>query len=672
MIAPPRKPRLRYDLLLALLVGAGAGVVAYLGSAPGVLFGDGGELQFAAWTAGLPHPTGYPLYMIAGWAWSHLLDAAGLAPPARAMTLLSVLYGALAVGLTFLLARTLIDLALPRLAVALQRLAAMLAAVTFAFTPTFWSQAVVTEVYTLNALFVALVLWLAMLWQRRVGSEERMDPVMAGLALAFGLSLAHHRTTLLLAPVVLVFLAWQAPAGYWRRNRRAIPWLAVLVLAPLLLYLYVPLRANATPYLTMELQPGHFVSLLDRSPAGLASYLLGSGFSGELVSFGTALAQAPALLKRFTAELTWPGVVLAGAGIAVLAVRRHWGLLWLTGGSFLALTAFNLFYTIGDIAVFYIPSHLIACTWIGVAAAWLASLPWRRPSASSPQGEASPLGQPGRQRKSRGRLSPSFVVPFAVISVLFALSIHLFTTHVAGMNRSQDTRAQDWWDSLLAANPPQGAVLVTNDRDEMMPLWYLQLVEGRRRDLAGVFPLLMPGEHWADIGRVVDSAQATGRPVSLIKPMPGLEVKAQLGQPNAAGLTPVLGPAANVPPGVELDVRIGDTIRLAGVTVEPATVQPGQVTSIDLYWQPIAATAADYTSFVQLLLPDGTKVAQSDKPAGGVFYPTSLWQPGETLLDRHALALPADAPPGPYRLLVGMYELVDGSARPIGSTMIAN
>ena len=66
MIPSTQNPRLRLDLLLALLAGSIAAVVYYLGSAPGVLFGDGGELQFAAWTAGLPHPTGYPLYMALG------------------------------------------------------------------------------------------------------------------------------------------------------------------------------------------------------------------------------------------------------------------------------------------------------------------------------------------------------------------------------------------------------------------------------------------------------------------------------------------------------------------------------------------------------------------------------------------------------------------------------
>ena len=96
-------------------------------------------------------------------------------------------------------------------------------------------------------------------------------------------------------------------------------------------------------------------------------------------------------------------------------------------------------------------------------------------------------------------------------------------------------------------------MLISNDRDEMMPLWYMQQVEGRRPDLAGVFPLLLTGDGWATIGQVVDRALATGRPVSLIKPMPGLEIKAQLGPSDAAGLTPVLGPAvtgtARSPPG---------------------------------------------------------------------------------------------------------------------------
>ena len=297
----------------------------------------------------------------------------------------------------------------------------------------------------------------------------------------------------------------------------------------------------------MEIQPGQPVSLLDRSPAGLISYVLGRGFAGELQSLPAALAIAPSLLGRFAAELTPLGAGLAILGIIVLIARRRWGLLWLTGGSFAALTAFNLFYTIGDIAVFYIPSYLIACTWIGVATAWLASLirkaipAPRRPSGVS---DKQPIPQQTAPESSE---KPSGPFPFAVLSfvvIFLLLPAYLFINHAASLDRSQDTRAQDWWNALLAANPPQGAMLISNDRDEMMPLWYMQQVEGRRTDLAGVFPLLLAGDgssllrsgtSWATIGQVVDSALATGRPVALIKPMPGLEIKAQLGPPDAPG-----------------------------------------------------------------------------------------------------------------------------------------
>ncbi|MFZ2359812.1 MAG: hypothetical protein WA040_10765, partial [Anaerolineae bacterium] len=140
-----------------------------------------------------------------------------------------------------------------------------------------------------------------------------------------------------------------------------------------------------------------------------------------------------------------------------------------------------------------------------------------------------------------------------------------------------------------------------------------------------------------------------------------------LGQPAPSGLTPVLGPAVAAPPAFAENAVIGDALRLLGFDVQRA----GEAVQIDLHWQPLRPLDADYTSFVQLLAPNGDKIVQSDHQAGGVYYPTSLWKSGETLLDRHTLALPASAPPGPYRLLVGMYRIVDGEIVPLGSAVLA-
>lgn len=639
-----------WDIATALTAGLLAGIVYWQGAAPGVLPGDSGELQFAAWLAGLPHPTGYPLYMLLGWAWSHGLGVLGLASPAAAMNLLSAALGGLAVALATLFFLALTETLTETGATAsrwLLRGAAFAATLLFAFTPTFWSQALIAEVYTLHAALTAAILWLALLWRKDQQARAGVSPLLWALALVVGLGLAHHRTTVLLLPVLVVFLWAVAGGRYWRNHWGAALAAAGLLLLPLLLYLYVPLRAGHSPWLTLAWQAGQRLDLLDRSPAGLVSFVLGRGFAGELHGLQHALAQVAGLPGRLGGELTWIGVALAVAGALILAARRRWSVLWLTGASFIAFTTFNLFYAIGDIAVFYIPAYLLACGWVAVTIAWLVETVERALSGR---------GQLGRW------------LPAAIVLAFIALPLLLFTSQAAAQNRSHDTAAADWWTALLAANPPADAILLSNDRDELMPLWYLQQVDGTRPDLAGVFPLLLPNAGWSTIGRALDSALTIGRPVYLIKPMPGLEIKARLGETDASGLTPVFDPAVSREPMVTTDATVGDSVHLLGYDIQPAEPQPGDSLHVDLYWQAGQPLDADVTSFVQLLASNDEKIAQSDHQPGGVYYPSSLWQPGETLLDRHELTIPADAAPGPYRLLVGLYRLTEAGVEPIGQT----
>ncbi|MEO6908599.1 MAG: DUF2723 domain-containing protein, partial [Abditibacteriaceae bacterium] len=57
--------------------------------------GDGGELIAASWTGGIPHPTGYPLYAMLGWGFSHLLV---IGEVAWRYNLFSALMGSIAVA----------------------------------------------------------------------------------------------------------------------------------------------------------------------------------------------------------------------------------------------------------------------------------------------------------------------------------------------------------------------------------------------------------------------------------------------------------------------------------------------------------------------------------------------------------------------------------------------
>jgi hypothetical protein len=147
------------------------------------------------------------------------------------------------------------------------------------------------------------------------------------------------------------------------------------------------------------------------------------------------------------------------------------------------------------------------------------------------------------------------------------------------------------------------------------------------------------------------------QPVYLIKPMPELEVAYSL-KPTGP-LVRVLGRAVTsvpaAPPGFT-PADAGSQLRLLSATVSPMTLPPGQSLTVTLYWQVLAAPAADYDAFVHLLDANGQRVAQSDHRPGGVYYPSSLWQPGELLADAHTIALPANLPPGTYSLHTGLYD----------------
>jgi hypothetical protein len=197
-----------------------------------------------------------------------------------------------------------------------------------------------------------------------------------------------------------------------------------------------------------------------------------------------------------------------------------------------------------------------------------------------------------------------------------------------------------------------------------MPLWYYQYVEGRRPDLMGLFPLIVAEPEYANVGRVLDQALASGRPVYLIKSMAGLEVKANLTpegtlfQATAIDHSPEYLHNA-VLPEVTVQLSSGksltETIKLLGYDIAPSPLVPGDDVTVTLYWQTIRELSTDYTSYVHLINSDGQGVAQSDHLPGGDFYPSRYWQAGETLRDRHTLTLPVDARPGLYRLRVGMY-----------------
>jgi hypothetical protein len=122
----------------------------------------------------------------------------------------------------------------------------------------------------------------------------------------------------------------------------------------------------------------------------------------------------------------------------------------------------------------------------------------------------------------------------------------------------------------------------------------------------------------------------------------------------------VMDPARNNPPAHPLTVRLGGQIDLLGYDLSSAELRTGQALHLALHWEAISRPAADYTVFTQLIGPDGLVWGQQDNQPQGGRYPTSAWAVQDRVVDRYELRLREGAPPGEYRLLVGMYDLATG------------
>lgn len=86
---------------------------------------------------------------------------------------------------------------------------------------------------------------------------------------------------------------------------------------------------------------------------------------------------------------------------------------------------------------------------------------------------------------------------------------------------------------------------------------------------------------------------------------------------------------------------------------------------VKLFWHVLETPPADYTVFVHVINDQGQLVTQFDRPPGGGTSPTTLWQPGQTLLDTYPVPIPADLPSREYAVQVGMYTWPSLERQPV-------
>jgi hypothetical protein len=230
--------RTRFAAPAAALV---AFVVYLLTLAPSVLFIDSGELATVATTLGIAHPTGYPLFTIIGYLFAHL-PIGGSA--VWRLNVMAAVFCAAGVWVTALLARDLLRRAGAK-DEATVRVASALAALTLAFSQTYWSQATAIEVYSIHTFLVPLAI---LFFLRYVDAKPAETYTRWGIAWAivWGLAFANHMTTILLIPA-FVWMFFHTFGWNAKSVKRGVALLAPFALG-LSVYLYLPIRAAQHPW----------------------------------------------------------------------------------------------------------------------------------------------------------------------------------------------------------------------------------------------------------------------------------------------------------------------------------------------------------------------------------------------------------------------------------------
>ncbi|MBP6715509.1 MAG: DUF2723 domain-containing protein [Acidobacteria bacterium] len=410
---------------------------------PSVPGGDAGELIAAVATTGIPHPSGYPLYVLVTklFTWLPVLSVAGRANLASAA--LASLCAAL---IAWVAAR-----------VTGRAWAGLAAGAAFAFSPTAWLYAISAEVFSLNNVLIAAELCVLIAIDRTSSAtpvdRRRIDRLLVAGAFIFGLGLSNHATSLFFNGLFVAAMYWRTRTdAEWRAPRR---WLVLVGCAALglLPYAYLPIAAAQHPLIAWgdpSTLNGFLTHILRRE---YGTFQLNQNLAVAPLSL---VEQLGYYVRDLAAQITWMGVALALWGlfratrdtstrfIAVVTVTT-WAVYL---GVLHSLATFPLDQPLfhGVVARFWQAPNLLVCVWIG----WgVASL----------------------------RLPPRALAAIAIVIAAGQIALH-----GRAANHRHDTIVRDYGAAILQSLPPRALVLLRGDLITNTTR-YLHTVESMRPDV---------------------------------------------------------------------------------------------------------------------------------------------------------------------------------------------
>jgi len=434
-------PGWRREWLHWLIVFAAA-FALYCWSTPRtVVFEDDGLFIMASWFNGIAHPPGYPLFTFI----AHLATLIPVGSVAFRVHLTSGLFGALSAVVMYQVALTIFR----------HRVYAYTAALCLAVSREFWSQAVISEVYTLN-VFILLLLVLFSLYQ---ADAERpfSKRLFYGMALLYGLGLSNHWPLLILTSPAILLILWPV----WRDVVKALPRAIPFLLLGLTPYLWLVIHSNMHPVISFygSIKNWHqFWYMVSRQGYARTDVDVGANLQDKLYFAGFVLRQTAVQLGPF-------GVLFALAGFfrqwrvwkPSLCLALLFGFL---GSTFILIGLLGFNYDIlhqNVFRVYPVNAYAIMVLWVCLGIGYASGL---------------------IERAAGGRLAAANVNLFlAVLVIGTALLINIPYNY-----RAKDDLAGEYG-HLILKSLKHNAVFFTSGDVDTFPLGYLHLVEGVRPDV---------------------------------------------------------------------------------------------------------------------------------------------------------------------------------------------
>lgn len=467
-------------VVVGLVVWA-ASLVLYVSTlAPTLTWGvgnigvDGGELLAAAETLGIAHPPGYPTYTLLLKTFATLVPIGDFAYRGN---LLSAVLASVSVALLYALALRVATMTTPRGRKNFRIAGAAIGAVAFATAPLLWSQATITEVYTLNAAFVLALVYVAAGIVNRPGDAKRSNRNLAVFGLLLGLGLGNH---LSLAIVAIPLIAWLWHSLGWRRMATAWPLVAFAI--GISIYAYVPIRAAANP-------PVNWGYASDLN--GLMWILTGKVYQGY---FGVPLVLLPGLILTW-AELLFSQFNPLGMFFGIIGAKQLYSqrrsLFVVSLAIFGAISVYSVAFNSIDSQVLLVPALIIFSLWIGYGFMRAIEFATSRATSRAERRRDVQFGST--------KLVGSYAVALLLVVGLGALPTASVLTNYGDQDLSDNDVARTYAANIIDS-VPEDSLVFSSLEGRVFSLWYYRFVEAKDSNVIPIaVPLLQFDWYWRSI-----------------------------------------------------------------------------------------------------------------------------------------------------------------------------